>query len=58
MTDRDFAGAERILAADPKQEFEGGDRTFVCQLDSPARSRRSESDAGAASKTRWTLLLA
>jgi hypothetical protein len=29
--DRDFAKAEKILAADPKQEFEGGSRKFVCK---------------------------
>jgi len=30
LADRDFADAERILAADPKTEFEGGNRRFVC----------------------------
>jgi hypothetical protein len=29
--DRDFAKAEKILAADPKQEFEAGSRKFVCK---------------------------
>jgi TolB-like protein/Flp pilus assembly protein TadD len=29
--DRDFAQAEKILAADPKQEFEAGSRKFVCK---------------------------
>jgi serine/threonine protein kinase/tetratricopeptide (TPR) repeat protein len=29
--DRDFAKAEKILATDPKQEFEGGSRRFVCK---------------------------
>ena len=31
VADRDFAQAEKILAADPKQEFEGGNRRFVCK---------------------------
>jgi TolB-like protein len=31
LADRDFSGAEKILAADPKQEFEGGDRRFICR---------------------------
>jgi serine/threonine protein kinase len=31
LQERDFAKAERILAADPRQEFEGGDRKFVCR---------------------------
>ena len=30
LADRDFARAEKILAADPKSEFEGGNRRFVC----------------------------
>jgi serine/threonine protein kinase len=29
--DRDFAQAEKILAADPKQEFEAGNRRFLCK---------------------------
>ena len=29
--DRDFAQAEKILATDPKQEFEAGNRRFLCK---------------------------
>jgi serine/threonine protein kinase len=29
--DRNFAQAEKILADDPKQEFEGGERKFACR---------------------------
>jgi serine/threonine protein kinase len=31
MGDRNFANAEQILAADPKQEFDLGDRRFICR---------------------------
>ena len=31
MGDRNFAKAEQILAADPKQEFDLGDRRFICR---------------------------
>jgi serine/threonine protein kinase len=31
MEDRDFTKAEQILAADPKQEFDLGDRRFICR---------------------------
>jgi serine/threonine protein kinase/tetratricopeptide (TPR) repeat protein len=31
MADRDFAQAEKLLTADPKQEFEAGNRRFVCK---------------------------
>jgi serine/threonine-protein kinase len=31
MGDRDFAKAEHILSTDPKQEFDLGDRRFICR---------------------------
>ena len=31
MADRNFTKAEQILAADPKQEFDLGDRRFICR---------------------------
>jgi eukaryotic-like serine/threonine-protein kinase len=46
--DRNFAEAEKILAADPKQEFEGGERKFACRDFVFGWLKKSEGDAPAA----------
>jgi serine/threonine protein kinase len=51
--DRNFGEAEKILAADPKPEFEGGDRRIVCRDYLLGWIKWSEGDAAAA-KTAWT----
>jgi serine/threonine protein kinase/tetratricopeptide (TPR) repeat protein len=48
LGDRDFAQAEKILAADPKQEFEGGNRKFVCKDYLLGGIKISEGDEAAA----------
>lgn len=53
MADRDFAQAEKILAADPEQEFEGGNRRFVCKDYLLGSIKTSEGDE-AASKIAYT----
>jgi serine/threonine protein kinase/Tfp pilus assembly protein PilF len=48
VADRNFARAEQILAADPKQEFEGGQRKFACRDFVLGWLKRSEGDNAAA----------
>jgi serine/threonine protein kinase len=48
MGDRDFGEAEKILASDPKAEFEGGDRRVVCRDYLLGWIKWSEGDATAA----------
>ena len=46
--DRNFTEAEKILAADPKEEFEGGSRRFVCKDYLLGSIKSSEGDDAAA----------
>jgi eukaryotic-like serine/threonine-protein kinase len=50
LADRNFVGGEKILAADPKQEFEGGDRRFICRDCALGWIKKSEG-ADAAART-------
>ena len=48
LADRNFSEAEKILAADPKQEFKGGERRFLCRDSVLGWIKKSEGDdAGA-----------
>jgi tetratricopeptide (TPR) repeat protein len=48
MGDRDFTKAEQILATDPKQEFDLGDRRFVSRDFLLGEIKRAEGDSAAA----------
>jgi serine/threonine protein kinase len=50
LADRNFTAAEQILAEDPKQEFEGGDRRFICRDCALGWIKKSEG-ADAAART-------
>ena len=50
LADRDFAKAEQILTADPKPEFEIGERRLVCQEFPLGRIKKTEGDDAAASR--------
>jgi tetratricopeptide (TPR) repeat protein len=48
MGDRDFTKAEQILTMDPKQEFDLGDRRFVCRDFLLGEIKRAGGDSAAA----------
>ena len=48
LAERNFATAENVLAADPKQEFESGDRRFVCRDFLLGRIKAAEGDVAGA----------
>jgi serine/threonine protein kinase/Tfp pilus assembly protein PilF len=48
LVDRNFQGAEAILAADPRQEFEGGEERLICREFALGWIKKASGDATAA----------